>query len=378
MALDDKDAKICIQRWPGHGLILKPEPLVYRPPWFLLLARRLPMRVSLVLVGRSFGNLSLISAFCFVFVKVERVEPHWRRARPKEWVDDGVSTNHSYTPSLLPSIYRHPVASIDSRSLVIRLTSTMRFATTLAAVITTLAVPAALALRGTGHQHPVSVYLHPTPGHHHGSVPTLTGEQAEVVFAHHFGIGLNEEEYQKYLSGGIAVNDPIEGGHGSAPLATTEQPKVIVIQGDVQISDILPSSIPHRPAFKLPAFPDAETMRFVQPYLMQGQVTVARFLETVKDNLEQGFDQIWSTVQGSKAGKWVGDAFDINTSRESRPVAPCDLSCQLQALTKSSCDLRLLRLSSGPPRRTLSPLRIRRQPSKAFILVLIRIEQQDG
>jgi len=195
----------------------------------------------------------------------------------------------------------------------------MRFVTTLAAVVTTLAVPAALALRGAGHQHPVSVYLHPTPGHHHGSVPTLTGEQAEVVFAHHFGIGWNEEEYQKYLSGGIAVNDPIEGGHGSAPLANTEQPKVIVIQGDVRISDILPSSIPHRPAFKLPAFPDVETMRFVQPYLMQGQVTVARFLETVKDNLEEGFDQIWSTVQGSKAGKWVGDAFDINTSRESGP-----------------------------------------------------------
>jgi hypothetical protein len=191
----------------------------------------------------------------------------------------------------------------------------MRFVNLFAAVVTTLAVPAAVAIHGA-RQQPVSVYLHPSPGHHHGShVPTLTGEQAEVVFAHHFGIGLNPEEYEKYLHGKVDVSDPVGGGHGE-PLTETQQPKVVVIQGDVKTSDILPSTISGRPAFHLPAIPDEHTMRFVQPYLMQGQQTVARFVENVKDNLEQGFDEIWSTVQGSKAGKWLGDAFDVNTSRK--------------------------------------------------------------
>lgn len=68
-------------------------------------------------------------------------------------------------------------------------------------------------------------------------------------------------------------------------------------------------------------------MEFIQPYFNRAQQVVKYFSESVKesydnleDNLEQGFDKIWSKVEGSGFGKWLGDVFDINTSGKVTPM----------------------------------------------------------
>jgi hypothetical protein len=192
----------------------------------------------------------------------------------------------------------------------------MRLSTCLA-VATAIVAPAKAII-----QHPVSVYLLPSPDASPSTVkpPTLDGDEAFDVFANHFGVG-SQSTFEKYQKKSWAhLVDPSH----SSELTGEEQAKVIIIQGDLSPSDILPPTYQDSLAdFELPSFPSYETMNFLQPFMIRGQKVVGHVLGENQDGLEEGFDKIWSNVKGSQVGKKMASAFDLNTSRTlSSPLLP--------------------------------------------------------
>jgi hypothetical protein len=182
------------------------------------------------------------------------------------------------------------------------------------------------------HQHqkqqPVSVYLHPSPQgqHEHDhdhQVPTLTGEQAHMVLSHHFGLAgqghsaaANNNEGEKKKGLWSHLLKP----HGRPTLQSPERAKIIVIQGDLVPSDVLPVTSSEDlagPAFHLASFPSYETMHFLQPYLAAGERAVQKFLGAVEDGVEHGFDRIWNEVTaGSEDKRGLKSLLDVTDSRK--------------------------------------------------------------
>jgi hypothetical protein len=241
--------------------------------------------------------------------------------------------------STFQHIYHHPSSinreATGNRSLPVnnsKHTRRMRFTSLFAIAVTLSTTVLSVHADQRQHQHqkqqPVSVYLHPSPQgqHEHDhdhQVPTLTGDQAHMVLSHHFGLAgqghsaaANNNEGEKKKGLWSHLLKP----HGRPTLQSPERAKIIVIQGDLVPSDVLPVTSSEDlagPAFHLASFPSYETMHFLQPYLAAGERAVQKFLGAVEDGVEHGFDRIWNEVTaGSEDKRGLKSLLDVTDSRK--------------------------------------------------------------
>ncbi|WWD17298.1 hypothetical protein CI109_101738 [Kwoniella shandongensis] len=162
--------------------------------------------------------------------------------------------------------------------------------------LTLLLLP--LTLAKSAAQQPLQVYLYPTPAapslvnQAHASVPTLSADQAKAVLGHHLREGLADFEEIPQDEGmwshlmGLWNGEQGEG-----------RPKIVVIDGGVDAQDVLPTSLPKRPAFYLED--DTSTDFLLEPYLNEAKNLLAHILDAIPA-LTKTFKDVFD-MAGTKA-----------------------------------------------------------------------------
>ncbi|KAI5454196.1 hypothetical protein NCC49_004260 [Naganishia albida] len=189
--------------------------------------------------------------------------------------------------------------------------------------LTALAASLVALTSASTHHKPIQVFLHPAPSalesyqQTHEHAPVLSADQAQAVFSHHLGA--------LSLTGGVDEFEKLPEGHEGwvhmlgdwdSPGSVSEANKgrVVIIQGDIEVQDVLPSTISTSPTFYLSST-SSSVKTFLQPYINRAEQVVDHILDSLD-------------LKENKIVQWLGDVFTQSTSETSKI-----LHDQLEALS---------------------------------------------
>ncbi|KAJ9111403.1 hypothetical protein QFC19_001172 [Naganishia cerealis] len=174
----------------------------------------------------------------------------------------------------------------------------------------------AVASASTQQQKPIQIYLHPSPSTvqsyqaTHDRTPVLTADQAQAIFSHHLGaLGPHGgvDEYEK-LPGGHEGWVHLLGSPGENRIKDADKGRVIIVQGDVEAEDILPSTISSNPTFYLSST-SSSVKAFLQPYINRAELVVDHILDSLD-------------IKDSRVVQWLGDVFTLTSSGKTPQLFP--------------------------------------------------------
>ncbi|WWC89317.1 uncharacterized protein L201_004238 [Kwoniella dendrophila CBS 6074] len=162
-------------------------------------------------------------------------------------------------------------------------------------------------------QEPLQVYLYPTPSQpslsshqQQNDVPTLSASQAKAVLSHHLGEPLNDFDEipndENMWSHLLHLWNNEQGQQG--------KPKVVVINGGVSPQDVLPTTLPHQPAFYMKD--DITTNNLLSPYVQQAKNLLDNILSELPD-VVKGFKDVFE-MAGTKAASVLGHELSCLTA----------------------------------------------------------------